>query len=124
MSRQVIRDVVLPIVSRIMAEEGYFGPHRHLDIRDEQLEEFLEEAMRRHYGVIGANECQHLRIQLEEAKKNDPYAFDHLLSELLKKYVKLSLKVRGIKKRKTVSDGPPDRFSQLRKRNRLLGYHR
>jgi hypothetical protein len=107
-----------------MAEEGYLGSPRHFDIRDEQLELFLEEEMRRHYGVIGASECQHLRIQLGEAKKNDPYAFEHLLRQLLKKYMKLSLKVRRIKKRKTVQDGPPDRFFELRKRNRVLGYHR
>ncbi len=124
MSRQVIRDVVLPIVSRILAEEGYFSPHGQFDIRDEQLELFLEEEMRRYFGVIGADECQHLRIQLEEAKKNDPYAFEHLLRQLLKKYMKLSLKVRRFKKRRTVLDGPPDRFVQLRKRNRALGYHR
>jgi hypothetical protein len=48
--------------------------------------------------VIGANGCQHLREQLEEAKRNDPYAFEQLLRRLLTMYVKLSVKIRTAKK--------------------------
>lgn len=123
MSRTVIHDIVLPIVSRIMAEEGYFGSPRFVDIRDENLDEFLEEEMRRYFGVIGADGCQHLKEQLEEAKKNDPYAFEYLLRQLLKKYLKLSVKLKKSAKRETFLQGPPDRFAQQRKRyNQILGY--
>ncbi|NIQ06182.1 MAG: hypothetical protein GWO20_10795, partial [Candidatus Korarchaeota archaeon] len=47
MSRRVIQDIVIPIISKIMREEGYFPSYTHLDIRDEHLEEFLEEEMRK-----------------------------------------------------------------------------
>ena len=116
MSRSVIRDIVVPIVSKIMVEDGYFSPHRRLEVRDEHLEEFLEEAMRRRFGVIGSNGCQHLREQLEEAKKNDPYSFEFLIRRLLEKYVKLSAKIRCAKELEDLEEGPPDRFSELRKK--------
>lgn len=123
MSRTVIHDIVLPIVSRIMAEEGYLSSYRPVEIRDENLEEFLEEEMRRYFGVIGANGCQHLKEQLEEAKKNDPYAFEYLLRQLVKKYVKFAVKVRKAKTRESEIQGPPDRFSEQRKRyNSILGH--
>jgi hypothetical protein len=123
MSRTVIHDVVVPIVSRIMAEEGYFGSYRPVDIRDENLEEFLEEEMRRYFGVIGANGCQHLKEQLEEAKKNDPYAFEFLLRQLLKKYLKLQVKLRKVKLKENALQGPPDRFEEQRRRySQLLGH--
>jgi hypothetical protein len=121
MSRTVIQDIVIPIVSRIMAEEGYSGSQMPVEIRDESLEEFLEEEMRKYFGVIGSNECQHLREQLEEAKKNDPYAFEYLLKQLLKKYVKLSVEMRKAKRRKNEFQGPPDRFlEQRRQYNNLV----
>jgi hypothetical protein len=122
MSRTVIHDIVLPIVSHIMAEEGYLSSYRPVDIRDENLEEFLEEEMRKYFGVIGANGCQHLKEQLEEAKKNDPYAFEYGLKQLLKKYVNLQVKLRKGKTKENALQGPPDRFSEQRKRyNQLLG---
>ena len=120
MSRNVIHDVVIPIISRIMVEEGYYNPQRAFDIRDENFEEYLEEEMRRHFSVIGADGCQHLREQLEEAKKNDPYAFEELLRKLLKKYVKLAVKIRKAKQME--NRGPPDRFAEQRRRHRLLEY--
>jgi len=113
-SRTVIRDVVVPIISKIMREEGYFSPYRHLRLEDTHLEEFMEEALRKRFGVIGANDCQHLKEQLEEANKNDPYSLEFLVKRLLKKYVKLSTKIRYAKRIKKVSKGPPDRFSRLR----------
>ncbi len=115
MSRRVISDIVIPIVSKIMHEEGYFTHYRHFSIRDEHLEGFLEEEMRRRFGVIGANDCQHLREQLEEAKKNDPYSFDFLVRQLLEKYVKLAAKIRYAERSRKILEGPPDRFSKLRK---------
>jgi len=116
MSRIVIHDILGPIVSRIISEEGYFGPYRSLDIRDANLEEYLEEAMRRRFGVIGANDCQHLREQLEEAKRNDPYALKFLVKDLLEKYVKLAARIRVNQAHKRLETGPPDRFSELRRR--------
>lgn len=98
MSRLVIRDVVLPIVQRIMWASGPYRSIGHPIIQDHNLEEFLEEELRRYFGVIGANGCQHLREQLEEAKRNDPYAFEQLLRRLLTMYVKLSVKIRTAKK--------------------------
>lgn len=115
LSRQVVRDIVVPIIEKIMREQGFFPTYRPHVIHDPRLEEFLEEEMRRHFGIMGANECQHLREQLEEAKKNDPYAFEYLLKQLLDKYVKLSVKLRQVKKL-DVLEGPPDRFSKLRKK--------
>jgi len=124
LSRGVIQDIVIPIVSRIVREERYLHPLERFDIRDERLEEFLEEELRRRFGVIGANGCQHLREQLEEARKNDPYSFDFLVKELLKKYVKLATQIRSAERIKKTQEGPPDRFSELRKRYRLLNQHR
>ena len=120
MSRQIVRDIVLPIVSRIMAEEGYFNRFGHVDIRDENLEEFLEEELRRYFGVIGADGCQHLKEQLEEAKKNDPYAFEYFLRQLLGRYVKLQVKIRQLKKKQTLFEGPPDRFAEQKRRYNML----
>ncbi len=116
MSRIVIHDILGPIVSRIISEEGYFGPYRSFDIRDANLEEYLEEAMRRRFGVIGANDCQHLREQLEEARRNDPYSFKFLVKDLLEKYVKIAAKIRQSQTSRKQETGPPDRFSELRKR--------
>jgi hypothetical protein len=120
MSRIVIRDIVIPIVAKILHEDGYFTPYRSFDVADEQLELFLEEEMRRHFGVIGANECQHMREQLEEAKKNDPYAFEFLLRQLVAKYVKMQVKVRQLKKKQPGLQGPPDRFAEQRSKYNLL----
>jgi hypothetical protein len=112
----VIRDIVIPIVSKVMVEEGYFDGYRRFDIRDEHLEEFLEEAMRRRFGVIGSNGCQHLREQLEEARKNDPYSFEFLVRQLVEKYVKLVTRIKYAEKLEDLEKGPPDRFSELRKK--------
>jgi hypothetical protein len=120
LSRIVIRDIVLPVVEKIMREQKYYTGYGSGFIEDPRLEEFLQEEMRRHFGVIGANECQHLKEQLEEAKKNDPYAFEYLLKRLLDKYVKLSVKLRCAKKSEK---GPPDRFSELRRTYPVLNYY-
>jgi len=117
LSRKVIRDIVIPIVEKIMCQQRLYTGHSYQTIQDPNLEEFLEEEMRRHFGVIGANGCQHLREQLEEAKKNDPYAFEFLTSQLLEKYVKLAAKLRFAKKMKRLEEGPPDRFSELRRKH-------
>ena len=82
-----------------MWRERYLTGYGLPVIRDPVFEEFLEEEMRRHFGVIGADGCQHFREQIEEAKRNDPYAFEHLIKRLLEKYVKLSTKIRNAKKR-------------------------
>ena len=116
MSRRVIQDIVIPIVEKIMQQERYYGAYRRPVIRDSNLEEFLEEELRRYFGVIGASECQHLREQLEQAKKNDPYAFEFLIGQLLEKYVKLATKIRYAKKLRKLEEGPPDRFLELRKK--------
>ena len=125
MSNGVIQDIVIPIVEKIMHEDGYLTPyHRTYAVRDEQLEQFLEEEMRRMFGVIGANGCQHLKEQLEEAKKNDPYAFEYVLRLALSKYVNLQVKMRQMKKQHTKQQtdpqGPPDRFARQRKKYNLL----
>ena len=122
MSRRVIRDIVIPIVEKIMSQQRFSTGFRHTIIRDPNLEEFLEEEIRRYFGVIGANECQHLREQLEEAKKNDPYSFEYLLRQLLNKYVKLATKIRHAEKLKKLEEGPPDRFSELRRRYLMRRY--
>ena len=114
-SRSVIHDIVIPVVSKILSEQGYIAPYERSIIRDVHLEEFFEEEMRRHFGVIGSNGCQHLREQLEEGKKNDPYAFEHLVRRLLNKYIKLAAQVKYSKKFRQPEKGPPDRFSGLRK---------
>ena len=116
MSRRVIRDIVIPIVEKIMWQQRLYTGYRRPIVQDPNLEEFLEEEMRRRFGVIGANACQHLREKLEEAKKNDPYAFEFLISQLLEKYVKLATKIRSAKKLKKLEKGPPDRFLELRRK--------
>lgn len=113
MSRQIIRDIVIPIVAKIMSEQGFLN--WRAQILDDQLEEFLEEEMRRRFAVSGANECQHLKEQLEEALKNDPYAFEFVAKRILEKYVKLAAKLRGAKRLEKL-EGPPDRFSELRRK--------
>jgi hypothetical protein len=118
MSRTVIRDVVIPFIQRIMQRDG-IGPSNAV-IQDPALEEFLEEAMRRYFGVIGANDCQHLKEQLEEAIKNDPYAFEYFLRQLLQMYVKLQVKIRQAEKKQSEQEGPPDRFAEQRRKYRLI----
>lgn len=120
MSREVIHDVIIPIISKIMREDGFFTPYRTIDLNDEHLEQFLEEEMRRRFGVIGANGCQHLKEQLEEAKKNDPYELEYLLRQLLRKYVKLQVKIRQGKRRRSDLRGPPDRFLEQRRKYGML----
>lgn len=124
MSDQVIRDIVIPIVTKIMHQDGYFTPYGRITVRDEELEKFLEEEMRRMFGVIGANGCQHLKEQLEMARKNDPYAFEYVLRQVLSKYVKLQIKMRQVKKKQSGQDGPPDRFAEQRRMYSLLFSHR
>ena len=118
MSRTVIRDIVIPIVERIMWSSRY--PRRRYGtptVRDPHLEEFLEEMMRRHFGVIGANDCQHLKEQLEEAVRNDPYAFEHLIKKLLERYVKLATKLRSAKKlKKTKKTNAKNHQNRTRKK--------
>ena len=99
MSRIVIHDIVLPIVQRIMYQNRFSSYHQPI-IQDPNLEQFLEEELRRRFGVIGANDCQHLREQLEEAKRNDPYALEQLVKQLLNQYVSISVKLRTAKKNK------------------------
>ena len=120
MSRTVITDIVMPIVSEILQKTGYTTFSGHAIIRDEQLEQFLEEEMQRWFGVIGADGCQHLKEQLQEALKNDPFEFRQLLRELLRKYVKLQVKIRQAKSEHKESAGPPDRFSEQRRRYSML----
>lgn len=112
LSRTVIRDIVIPLVSKILIKDGFIDQYRTFHFRDRHLEEFLEEEMRRRFGVIGSNGSQHLRRQLEEAEKNDPYALEFLIRELLEKYVRLAITIR---KHEIVAGGPPDRFSELRR---------
>jgi len=121
LSRMVIRDIVIPIVEKI-TQQGFHDGFQRRIIQDPNLEDFLEEEMRRRFGVIGANECQHLREQLEEAKKNDPFAFEFLISQLLERYVRLAVKIRSAKKLKEPEKGPPDRFSELLRR-KYTPYH-
>ena len=106
MSRTVIRDIVIPIVEKIMWERRQHGRFGAPMVRDPNLEEFLEEEMRRAFGVMGANDCQHLREQLEEAKRNDPYALEQLIKRLLDLYVKLAVKIRQSKKLKKTKEKP------------------
>lgn len=96
--------------------------HGMLDIRDPRLEEYLEEQLRRRFGVIGADGCQHLKDQLEQAKKNDPYELQQLLKRLLEEYVKLEVKLRQVEDQKKLEKGPPDRFLEQRKKYPLLDY--
>ncbi len=98
LSRQIIRNIVIPVVERILVQNRHYSGYRYSVVRDPHLEGFLEEAMRRHFGVIGANGCQHLKEQLEEAMRNDPYAFELLVRRLLEKYSKLVTKLRSAKK--------------------------
>ena len=116
MSRTVIQDLVIPFVEKIIWQQRLWNTYRRAIIRDPTFEDFMEEELRRRFGVIGANDCQHLKEQLEEAKKNDPYAFEFLIKQLLEKYVKLAVKIRSAKKLKRVEKGPPDRFSELRRK--------
>ncbi len=99
----VIRDIVIPIVERMMGPTvdypRYMG-HMTPIVQDAHLEEFLEEMMRWHFGVVGANDCQHLREQLEEALRNDPYSFELLIKRLLEEYTKMATRLREAEKPK------------------------
>lgn len=116
MSRIVIRDIVIPIVEKIIWQQRLYSDFRRPIIRDPNFEDFLEEELRRRFGVIGANDCQHLREQLEEAKKNDPYAFEFLVKHLLEKYISLAIKIKSARKLKMLEKGLPDRFLEFRRK--------
>ena len=116
MSRMVIRDIVIPMIEKIMRQQMLYSGYGRPLVQDSNLEEFLEEEMWRHFGVIGANECHHLREQIEQAMKNDPYAFEFLIRKLLEKYVKFAAKIRR-------AEGPPDRFSELRRKHYPKSYY-
>jgi hypothetical protein len=116
----VIRSIVIPIIEKIVFQDRHYltGGRRAL-IRDSRLEEFLEEEMRRYFGVIGANECQHLREQLEEAKRNDPYALEGLVRRLLERYLKLSIKLKSamkLRKKEPKATSESDRKSSKEKK--------
>ena len=119
MSRIVIHDIVMPIVQRILQQTYSFPGYRHTVIRDVHLEGFLEEELRRNFGVIGANDCQHLREQLSEAKRNDPYSFELLIRRLINRYVQLQTKLRLAKKltkpKPEKKDNPEEKQQQKKK---------
>jgi hypothetical protein len=120
LSRTVIHDVVIPVVQRILWENRYHRGFGAPMVHDIRLEEFLEEEMRRHFGVMGADGCQHLREQLEEARKNDPYSFEQLVRRLLDQYVRLAAKIRGAKKIKKTQKESSD---QTKKRKKNVYIH-
>ena len=111
MSRKVIEDIVIPIVSRLMSSYGIY-PGETLDVHDKDLEEFLEQQLNEVFKPAGkAGECKELERIIKEARQRDQTQFDLLIERLVHKYVKLKTALR--KKKAT---GPPDRFAEQRKR--------
>jgi len=110
LSRQVIHDIVIPIVARILERERYISGFA--GIEDRNLEEFLEEELKFTFGLCGsARTCEKLKEALEQRLREDPKAVEVLIKHLVMKYVRLKTSIRT---------GPPDRFQKLREKGKEI----
>ena len=115
MSRKVIRDIVMPIIQKILNAYGVFDSGHHIDLQDESLEGFLEEELQKRFGIIGKEgNCEQLEQLLVEAKKSNPVEFELIIEQLLQKYIKLRLTINKIRNKK--KEGPPDRLKKMREK--------
>jgi len=117
LSRQVIHDLVLPIVLRRLDKMGagiptYAVPH------DEDLEDYLDQQLSVILGVCGsARHCEDLEKKIREAMQRDPKGFEMLIQQLLERYINLKTKLlQGLRTRKL--QGPPDKYEEIRRRAR------
>ena len=75
MSRRVIEDLVLPIVTRKLVERGELPRYsRYATIRDRRLTDFFEEQLVKEFGVIGevGGRCEALEYILEDLASRNP----------------------------------------------------
>jgi len=120
MSRKVIHDLVLPLILKELDRMGagipsYAIPH------DEVLEDFFDEQLSILFSVCGGrNHCQELEKAIKEAQRRDPEAFQQVIKCLLRKYINLKKKLLEAKLKKEKLKGPPDRFSEQRKRAKYI----
>lgn len=113
MSRKVIRDLIIPIVQKLMRSYGYFSGAHQIVLKDQRLEEYLEEQLSLYYGIIGKyGECEFLEQLLKEARQINPLEFELLIEQLVNQYITLRLQLEGKEGKRT--DGPPDRLKTLR----------
>ena len=111
MSRKVIRDIVIPVVSKLMSSYGIYSGY-HLDVHDEILEDYLEQELMIYFNPCGkAGDCEELERLLKEVMQLDETQFDLLIERLMLKYVKL----KSVLKKKAERKQSPDRFDKQRK---------
>jgi hypothetical protein len=98
-SRRIIRDIIIPIVERMMSRD--IGD---ADIRDPDLEKYLEDELRAMYGVAGGNNCELLRTVLEDARRRDSARFNETIKKLVQNYVRLRRVVHPLKPKSQYGD--------------------
>ena len=130
MSRKVIHDLIIPIVTKIMREEKIFDSLHHYDIQDETLEEFLFEKLKQMYSSSGSfnGNCDDLRAKIQETlDQGKGHELKIAVKMLLEEYIQFRMnlgleqltkdqalrKILG-KAKKTV----PDRMDKVREKAR------
>jgi len=116
MSRRVIHDLVLPLVIKRAKKLGI----RILPgavVRDRRLEEFFERRLAETLKVPGrfnkgtAKFCDDLEARLIKARREKREELERLIEILLWEYIDERMALAQIQQ-----TGPPDRFSDLRKK--------
>lgn len=124
MSRRIIRNIVIPILQRMLERHRILGGWHGDILGDERLEEWLEKRLSGFFGVQlqeREGHCLELEERISEALRSDPEGFRKLLEKLLADYVSETL--RDVDKDEEVKRllerlkerGPPDRLREQRR---------
>jgi len=133
MSRRIIHNVVIPVMQKMLYKNRTLSNGLHKDIlMDEDLEEWLEEKLALHFGIVrpikGEGHCLELEKVCSGAVLEDPEGFEKLLRELLLEYCREYLENDTELLDKLLAEqeekGPPDRFrEQHREWAQMWGRH-
>lgn len=127
MSRRIIRNIVVPVLQRMLEERKILGGGFHRDLlADDDLEAWLEKKLSGYFGLsldlVGGGHCLDLERVLSEAIRSDPEGFKKLLERLLYEYVQQVLEKpedeqdEAVKRllEKLRDKAPPDRLRKQR----------
>ena len=134
MSRTIIITNIIPIVVRIMNQQGA-NLNSETQIRDENLIQFFEEELSQNLAIRGqSGNCTQLEEAIKEWLTRDKESLYEYIKFLLNKYISIQLKLstaQKINQKLTVKQvvemltngggnkvsSPPDRFTEFRKQN-------